>query len=697
MIVKGPTWPFTLFLAFGVLASAWFLGTVSLLLYPGLRADPITVRLRVADVSVVDACRLQVTGRGLAWDQPFHATGGACLVCRVERGWVTAMQIVMPQAAMATLEGATIRIGGRKSDILKDSFTAQDGSPRGSFDAEGPDSDGSLVALSVPRTVGLARSSLPPFRDVVNWPGDWSLFVGRRSALYRALAAALLAFVIFCPPLLCSPVRSSAAVLLLSVVLISLTVLWYGLALYPDTSSYFSCAESLVAGKGFKAGYLHWPPLFPSILAVARLAGLPFTTTTLVVNCLSLGGIGVLVGFQVRRLFESNWIGSLAAIAVVTTYWLQRLSVCAISEPLFIFMVVAFLFTLGYYLRNNNYHALALATVLAAMAAIQRPPGVTVVASCLLAVLLFDRARLSRRVVIAVSVGALASIPLLLWMLRCAVVAGSPAGPRTASTIGLLENVQTSTSSLASMFSAGVPWLGEMSGLAIFLVLVIGLVAAGVPSDRWKRTVPADVVLPHLLFVVVYVPFVVVLRTIIDFDSLTPRIMSPTFPSLWVLALAVLAFLEGNFSRVRSWPLRALVPLCALVCLAAMLLNFGRTAERSLRGRFSVVGGYAGGYTYESGYESQTIRHLRQHPPDDTVLTNCRCGLHLLCGIRASYPPCEDWPDDLQSGWLVWLDDPLPRFEKDAPRSIEQVTTICDLTVEHDFVDGRIYRFKRHK
>ena len=115
-----------------------------------------------------------------------------------------------------------------------------------------------------------------------------------------------LIFVLFC----CLIFKGEKFFLILSVIgafSAYFTTKNYGAFLSPDAVNYISAARSLMSGDGYMAPvigipYIHWPPLFPAILAFLGFLGLDPLDGASYFNSIVFGAIIFFSG----KLFEKN-------------------------------------------------------------------------------------------------------------------------------------------------------------------------------------------------------------------------------------------------------------------------------------------------------------------------------------------------------------------------------------------------------
>ncbi len=134
-----------------------------------------------------------------------------------------------------------------------------------------------------------------------------------------------------------------AALAVLGAVLILARQVTYGVGLHGDWVTYISVARSLLAGEGFVQihgwPYLHWPPLYPMLLAAASLFAFDPYDVAGPLNAAVFGLTLFVAGQYLRRHVQHPFLVLWACLALMLAIPLTRVASHAISEAPFILFV----------------------------------------------------------------------------------------------------------------------------------------------------------------------------------------------------------------------------------------------------------------------------------------------------------------------------------------------------------------------
>jgi hypothetical protein len=148
-----------------------------------------------------------------------------------------------------------------------------------------------------------------------------------------------------------------ACLAFLGTILVLLSTSKYGAGVSSDAVRALSTAEGLLEGRGFfdfvGAPYVHWPPLFPAVLAgLSRLAGLDLFQVGWYLNVL-LFPINIWLWgelfFQIFR--EKPFYAYFGGLAGVLSSSMIRIYANVASDPLFITFMLIFFLAAGRYLK----------------------------------------------------------------------------------------------------------------------------------------------------------------------------------------------------------------------------------------------------------------------------------------------------------------------------------------------------------
>ncbi len=357
-----------------------------------------------------------------------------------------------------------------------------------------------------------------------------------------------------------------AALAVLGAVLILARQVTYGVGLSADFVAYLSTARSLLAGEGFIQihgwPYLHWPPLYPMLLAAASLFAFDPYDVAGPLNAAVFGLTLFVAGQYLRRHVQHPLLVLWACLAIMLAIPLTRVASHAISEAPFILFATLSLVRTSTFLDTGKRSDLIWAPAFASLAFLTRYIGVTLIITAL-PLLIFQRGVVplekAKRIGLYLLIAAL---PVALWLLRNVLVHGSYEGPRNPSPYTLLEVLDKFLSDLGGWVFLYLPSgnvrvaAAALVGVAL-LVLAVSVGHAFIRSCRkagngagWS---------PFYLFggfALVYLVFLAAVQARIELQPLGDRYLSPVYiPLLFaaVFALDKLLGLETGRKALRTF------------------------------------------------------------------------------------------------------------------------------------------------
>lgn len=228
-------------------------------------------------------------------------------------------------------------------------------------------------------------------------------------------------------------------------VIIILTSTWrYGPGITPDSVHYLSAADSLAAGKGYidfdGTPYNHWPPLFPSLMALFSLIGIEPYSAGKFINAFGFGGIIFSSGILFYRRIKSFWLTISGIVAVLLSIPLFKDCTNLWSEPIFIVLIIMFIYCITEYLEKKQLRLLLWAAVFTALACIERYAGLTAIITGSILILFLNRKiSLLTRFKHTILFGTISIFPLFIWIIRNRLVSNSNIGYK----FGLLPDLMS--------------------------------------------------------------------------------------------------------------------------------------------------------------------------------------------------------------------------------------------------------------
>ncbi len=441
-------------------------------------------------------------------------------------------------------------------------------------------------------------------------------------------------------------------------------------------------AECLLHGEVWRTTrgevFAHWPPLFVLLLAAGRALGASYEATARGLNALSLAATVMLAMHWSRKMAPARWVEWLVGAGLLLLPSLLAIHASLASEPLFLPLVLGSLVAGQAYAERPRRSMLAAATVLAALACLQRYVGVVdVFAVAGLGFLTWPRSTRLRDTALFL-VGALA--PLAVWLARNLARTGSLTGSRPPSDIEFEQNLLDGWSAIRSSWTGvgEAGWLGTTLALVSILLALAGGVALLATPER--RRTAAWV----LAFPVAYVTFLLGLASWIWLDPLDARLLSPLL--VWSCMLApigaheLLARVPTSTRRLRP-ALFAVASVCALSILGS--------GARSIRDRVDAA------RVAESGSDvnkSELIRWLRDHPLAGTVHSNAPEAYALAIWRPAQLVPSRRTAEALLALPASQFPLTLVWFDPMGTSALQDERRRKRLRVEttHQFSDGAI-------
>jgi hypothetical protein len=525
---------------------------------------------------------------------------------------------------------------------------------------------------------------------------------------------------------------------LIGVAIVLVSTSRYGIGVEIMGMSYISDARSLLAGKGLATFTVMFPPLYPVLLgAVGYVLGVDPLVSAELTGAFLFGLMVFLAGITAFRYVGSRYVALYAAALVLLSPPLMDVSVMAWPEPLFIGLVLLFLCLVKSYLAKGDWVSLILCSALAALAALTRYLGITLILSGIWIILFLPRNHRRSGIYQLLFFAFVSAVPLGLWALRNYSLSGMPFGPRYPSGFSFFDNM---TFALVGIYSALIFSLGSLypDKFLFHLILKLGFLVLALgfgvfiayllrfpKREEWLR-MKADRSLwagPLTVFIAVYTIVLLITSTTTASDKIDNRFLTPLYVPAIILILSLVYQLSRRTAR------KALISLAALSLMVPLVFVTKNT--------ISYVSHGAGGYSTDKWQESETIRYLRSHalPGKDgifipepevlpypfkyplysgkgQILSNDPEALYILANINIPWIPRRTasynspkivhelkslkgtWPEPSEA-YLIWIGDGGGSREGGWMFTLDELKTIADIRLYQRFSDGAIYTISR--
>ncbi|NLW50601.1 MAG: phospholipid carrier-dependent glycosyltransferase [Candidatus Brocadiaceae bacterium] len=435
-----------------------------------------------------------------------------------------------------------------------------------------------------------------------------------------------------------------------------------------DSASYLGAARNLAAGRGLTIPWgtptdrplVHFPPLYPAVLGAVGSLGPDPLVVSRWMNAVLLGLNAALAALAVYGTTRNRALSCLAAVLMAASPVMLRMHTAALSEPLFVFLLLAALAALHAYARRPSRRLFLLACDATALALLCRWAGAPLVATGALVVCAFGAGGLWKRLARAAAFGLLSCLPAGLWMLRNLRLGGTATNRTWAAHPVTRQQIDDA---LRAVSGWGVPGfrpgttlqhslipLGLLCLAAVCFALYLTLRRGNVPVGERLRHLPWA----YAAFLVTYCAFLLV--SVSYCDRLTPldnRILLPAYAA-WLVG--VLAVWPGAWMwEARRWAARRL-PLLPWLAIAVMQVHAGaRFAEfEHNRTRLSA-----------SSWNVRETRAAMSVPWDRPVYSNRPEDYYIYVNKVV-----KEWPSPLD----VWSGRPAPGYKEKRDAAVRELT-----------------------
>jgi 4-amino-4-deoxy-L-arabinose transferase-like glycosyltransferase len=422
-----------------------------------------------------------------------------------------------------------------------------------------------------------------------------------------------------------------------------------GLGINDDSIAYIAGARSILNGNGYRQAWLasngpvtHFPPGFPAVLSlIGFITGLDPVRGARALNGLLFGLNIALTGWVGWRMTASRLAGVLAAALILLNSSLLYIHTRAMSEPLYLFLMLVSFLLLDYYFERPKIFLLVALGFTLAWAYLARYAAVSLLATVIAALLVLHanwRERLKSALIVSAS-----ALPWILgWSIRNRVVGGS----FTNRVLGwhpiTLDNwelgVKTFAEFLVPLRPARkvinqIPASFEIILITTGLLLVILVLYKGWPHFARPAQAhrPAVLAFTHMLYVIAYMSVLVLTMTLFDpATKFQVRILSPTYISLLLLPIVFGTWLWRK--KQVFW--KPVIILCAVGLLSIFAAGQVAAVQDFRKGGDVFAG--------ERWSESEAIAALEQFPQDVLILTNEPGVVYLYTGRPSATLPKEE-------------------------------------------------------
>ncbi len=491
---------------------------------------------------------------------------------------------------------------------------------------------------------------------------------------------------------------SSAAAVAAMIIVILMTSR-FGIGISPDSACYFSIAENVVAGNGYAIYDLQpavaWPPLYPTVLAVAGLFDIDYSVWARILNVLLAGGIVLVTSLWLLNNFGLSLLSLIGILGTLLSSALLGVAKFAWTEPMFNLLVLFFLLAAIRSGKTPEWKDILLLSILAALATMTRYIGVTLIGFYLLW-LWIGGLPYKTKLKYSLIFGGLSLAPLIIWLIRNYSITSTLTGSRASSVVPVFKNILYTLDTFSLWLFTTHAYIEFRIAifcliLALFFILMLKTIKSSALSDNIKMKHKS-----FGIFALIYIAFLIIVSSIFASQSINYRLLSPVYVP--VLLFVIVAVDSINLSR--RWPKQA---AAIFSILWIVFLSVGLFQEV----RDSVSEG-AGSYSTISWQNSELAGYLIENPPDGITYSNLPDGIYALTGLPATMSPRkhprhlpESTSHDLdllktklneqENVYLAWFSNNSRKFLYKP----EELSSSFELILTVEKSDGALYEIKK--
>lgn len=412
----------------------------------------------------------------------------------------------------------------------------------------------------------------------------------------------------------------------------------HGVGISPDSVTYISVARNVANGTGY-VGYDGYyfvlqPPLYPALLAaMSKLFLLDPLISAGYLNALFFGLIIFISGLLLLRHVRYYALAIAGTIAILVSLLPMQIFLIALSEPLFIFLILLYLYFFDVYRTNGTLGSFLLFSIAAALACLTRYVGVALIAAGVISIFAWGEGDVRKRLLHIIYFQLIGIIPAGMWVIRNHLLSGTLTGARADSSYTLSTNILFTYNTMLNWYSSV-----KVSEWQLFpivpLLLVVLLVVLAILRRRNVLGFEVSEIGPVILFAILYSTIIIISSTTTAYDKIGNRLLSPVF----IPSVVILFFLIDYLVKWASHFVHYIVLTVILLVSMTMWIKYQATRTRYYIEDYIKHSGVE--YSSSAWTNNSVIKYLeanKQLKSDYTFYSNAPDAVYILADINAKW------------------------------------------------------------
>lgn len=471
----------------------------------------------------------------------------------------------------------------------------------------------------------------------------------------------------------------------------------YGPASTHDSVAYMYAAKSLIKGNGliyfgYETPFVQWPPVYPFLLSLLSLAGDNLITVAGYANAVIFAAVVFASGCWILNGTGSLLLSVGCSVAMLVSIPLTYVSKYIWSEPLFILSMLLFMILLERNYGRFSIGCLIGSALLASLCALTRYIGVTSIITGCIMLLFTKRESFIQKIKEILIFGSISSVPVAGWLIRNYILTKTLTGSRPPAQSNFWENVTAALKVMASWFGP------EYSQLSVYIIMILllffSIIACIISGFTKEGSFSCYRISILLVSILVYFAYLVVSASVISFDNINSRLLSPVYvPFILMLFFAlnnIVGFFEGKAKKAVFSILFILVFLIGLVYPMSQVRDDVRNSYENGSGILA-----SRWWT-----RSKTLEYIKELQTEDELYSNFPDAVYYYTGKRVCYTPKKEGPPeyglegfkenigDNTCTYIAWFN----LETGDSIYHVEELAELFSIEEVEKFPDGTIYR-----
>jgi hypothetical protein len=330
-----------------------------------------------------------------------------------------------------------------------------------------------------------------------------------------------------------------------------------GIGISPDSIIYFSCSENLINGNGFLkfdgTPYVEYAPLLPVLLVITKIIGINPSASMMIINAAIMGFLILFIGYLFSKQIKNNLVLLIGGLLILFSRPLYQVSSFAWTEPLFILFSILGLYYLQKFIINRKNKEFIFLILFTSLACLTRYIGVVLIITGFITILFhLINVNFKKRILYSISFGFFSSLPTIVFIIRNYNLTQTLLGERHASIYSLQENLYFTLSEITNWFLP-ISLLSSIWELMIILTSLIFVIITIILLINIKKIIDKKTyIIPTLYFFMIYLLFINISASIVGFDRLNFRLLSPLFIPIIIIFITVVDHLFSMIDNVKN-------------------------------------------------------------------------------------------------------------------------------------------------